>query len=69
MSNADVLQQLDRNYRMPAPPNCPPKLYELMLDCWHRDPLARPTFETVQWRLDDFFVDQDGDYKEAVEVL
>ena len=34
MTNAEVLQQLEGGYRMPAPPGCPELLYQIMLDCW-----------------------------------
>ncbi|ERL92278.1 hypothetical protein D910_09595 [Dendroctonus ponderosae] len=65
MTNAEVLHQVEHGYRMPAPPSCPPRLYEIMLECWHRDPLRRPTFETLQWKLEDFFTMEGSEYKEA----
>jgi serine/threonine protein kinase len=34
MSNQDVLQQVERGYRMPSPPGTPEALYQIMLDCW-----------------------------------
>ena len=34
MTNAEVLQQVERGYRMPAPPGTPKALYQIMLDCW-----------------------------------
>ncbi|XP_041984982.1 tyrosine-protein kinase Src42A isoform X2 [Aricia agestis] len=65
MSNAEVLHQVEHGYRMPCPPNCPPPLYEIMLECWNKDPLKRPTFETLQWKLEDFFTMDNSEYKEA----
>lgn len=65
MTNAEVLQQVEHGYRMPAPPSCPQALYEIMLECWHKDPMKRPTFETLQWKLEDFFTLEGSDYKEA----
>lgn len=50
---------------MPIPPNCTPALYDIMLECWHKDPMRRPTFETLQWKLEDFFTLDQSDYKEA----
>ena len=44
-----VLQQIERGYRMPAPPGCPELLYQIMLDCWKNSPDDRPTFESL-WR-------------------
>ena len=69
MNNAEVLQQIERGYRMPAPPGCPELLYQIMLDCWKNSPDDRPTFESLQWRLEDFFVNADGSYNEADNVL
>ena len=34
MTNAEVLQQVERGYRMPAPPGTPESLYQIMTDCW-----------------------------------
>eukprot|EP00039_Didymoeca_costata_P019067 m.336094 g.336094 ORF g.336094 m.336094 type:complete len:511 (+) comp17755_c0_seq1:421-1953(+) len=66
MTNAEVLQQVDQGYRMPCPPDTPDLLYGIMLDCWKQEPEDRPTFETLQWRLEDYFVSSDGnEYKEA----
>ncbi|XP_044762524.1 tyrosine-protein kinase Src42A-like [Coccinella septempunctata] len=67
MSNSDVLYHVERGYRMSAPIGCPPKLYLLMLECWQKDPMSRPTFETLQWRLEDFFAMEESEYKEALE--
>ena len=30
-----------------------------------QDPMKRPTFETLQWKLEDFFTMSDSEYKEA----
>lgn len=65
MTNAEVLHQVEHGYRMPIPPNCPPALYEIMLETWHKDPMKRPTFETLQWKLEDFFTIEGSEYKEA----
>ena len=34
MTNSEVLQQVERGYRMPSPPGTPEALYQTMLDCW-----------------------------------
>ena len=62
MTNNQVLEALQQGYRMPQHPNCPDKLYNIMLDCWKEDPASRPTFETLQWQLDEFFTTEDGGY-------
>jgi hypothetical protein len=55
MSNQEVLQQVARSYRMPQPPNCPDKLYQIMLNCWKAGHEERPTFEALKWMLENFF--------------
>jgi fyn-related kinase len=65
MTNAEVLHQVEHGYRMPNPPGCPQALYEIMLECWHKDPMKRPTFETLQWKLEDFFTMEGSEYREA----
>lgn len=64
MSNAEVLAQVERGYRMPCPINCPSQLYQIMQDCWKHNPDDRPTFETLQWKLEDFFTMDPTNYAE-----
>jgi len=65
MTNAEVLHQVEHGYRMPCPPSCPQALYEIMLDCWAKDEMERPTFETLQWKLEEFFVMPASEYTDA----
>ncbi|XP_060749585.1 ephrin type-B receptor 4b-like [Tachysurus vachellii] len=44
MSNQDVINAIEQDYRLPRPPNCPTPLHQLMLDCWQRDRASRPRF-------------------------
>ncbi len=55
MTNFQVVQQLPKGYRMPCPVNCPKYFYDIMSECWKDSPADRPTFETLQWKLEDFF--------------
>ncbi|XP_041950556.1 tyrosine-protein kinase SRK2 [Alosa sapidissima] len=55
MTNYQVVQQLPNGYRMSCPPHCPKVMYEIMQECWTEQPANRPTFETLQWKLEDFF--------------
>lgn len=70
MTNPEVLAQVERGYRMPCPAGCPDKLYQVMLDCWKALDYERPTFETLQWRLEDFFSEDaiNGGYAHALEA-
>ena len=49
---------------MPKPSLCPDKLYDTMMACWRNDPQERPTFETLQWQLEDFYQTDVKQYKE-----
>ena len=60
MNNDQVLQEIQRGYRMPCPMGCSKQLYEIMRDCWKGDADARPTFETLLWNLEEFFTPYDG---------
>ena len=64
MTNGEVLAKIEQGYRMPQPPGCPKKLYDMMLNCWQMEPSNRPTFETLQQQLVDlnFFIAGDTDY-------
>ena len=37
--------------RPTIPDNCPPKYKDLIEDCWHGDPKARPNFEEICERI------------------
>ena len=65
MTNAEVLHQVEHGYRMPCPQGCPKNLYEIMLDCWRKEEIERPTFETLQWKLEEFFQMDPKEYREA----
>ncbi|XP_072211278.1 tyrosine-protein kinase Lck isoform X4 [Excalfactoria chinensis] len=64
MTNPEVIQNLERGYRMPQPDNCPRELYELMRQCWKEQPEERPTFEYMKSVLEDFFTATEGQYQQ-----
>lgn len=64
MNNRQVVEDVERGYRMPKPNLCPDKLYEIMMHCWRKEPQERPTFETLQWQLEDFYQADSKQYKE-----
>ncbi|XP_013776391.1 tyrosine-protein kinase Abl-like [Limulus polyphemus] len=61
----DVYHMLETGYRMECPPGCPPKVYELMRQCWLWEPLDRPTFKDAHHTLETMF--QNSSITEEVE--
>ena len=53
MTNQEVLQNVHTGYRMPRPPNCPEQVHDIIIDCWREDPTLRPSFDILQWQLED----------------
>ncbi|XP_012507534.1 PREDICTED: tyrosine-protein kinase Yes [Propithecus coquereli] len=63
MVNREVLEQVERGYRMPCPQGCPESLHDLMNQCWKKDPDERPTFEYIQSFLEDYFTATEPQYQ------
>ncbi|XP_035249645.1 tyrosine-protein kinase Lck [Anguilla anguilla] len=63
MTNPEVIQNLERGYRMPKPENCPDELYSIMNLCWQEAPENRPTFEYLRSVLEDFFTATEQQYQ------
>ncbi|XP_032897553.1 proto-oncogene tyrosine-protein kinase Src isoform X3 [Amblyraja radiata] len=63
MVNREVLDQVERGYRMPCPPECPESLHDLMIQCWKKEPEERPTFEYLQAFLEDYFTSTEPQYQ------
>ncbi|XP_047202224.1 tyrosine-protein kinase Lck [Girardinichthys multiradiatus] len=64
MSNPEVIQNLERGYRMPKPENCPDELYDIMQECWRERAEERPTFDYLKHHLEDFFTATERQYQE-----
>nr|XP_020442103.1 tyrosine-protein kinase yes-like [Monopterus albus]XP_020442104.1 tyrosine-protein kinase yes-like [Monopterus albus] len=63
MVNREVLEQVERGYRMPCPQGCPESLHEMMNLCWKKEPDERPTFEYLQSFLEDYFTATEPQYQ------
>ncbi|XP_048856897.1 tyrosine-protein kinase yes isoform X50 [Brienomyrus brachyistius] len=63
MVNREVLEQVERGYRMPCPQGCPESLHEMMKQTWKKDPDERPTFEYIQSFLEDYFTATEPQYQ------
>jgi hypothetical protein len=46
-SNYEVMEYVSSGKRIPKQPDCPDKLYKIMVDCWNDNPNARPSFLEV----------------------
>ncbi|KAJ8287420.1 hypothetical protein COCON_G00000790 [Conger conger] len=63
MTNPEVIQNLERGYRMPQPEHCPDELYTIMNQCWQEAPEKRPTFEFLRALMEDFFTATEQQYQ------
>ncbi|XP_020297627.1 tyrosine-protein kinase Abl isoform X2 [Pseudomyrmex gracilis] len=61
----DVYHMLEKGYRMDCPQGCPPKVYELMRQCWQWSAADRPTFKEIHHSLENMF--QESSITEEVE--
>uniref|UniRef100_A0A8C2JDF3 receptor protein-tyrosine kinase n=2 Tax=Cyprinus carpio TaxID=7962 RepID=A0A8C2JDF3_CYPCA len=52
MTNQDVINAIEQDYRLPPPMDCPSALHQLMLDCWQKDRNNRPKFSQIVNNLD-----------------
>ncbi|XP_068188976.1 ephrin type-B receptor 2-like isoform X2 [Antennarius striatus] len=52
MSNQDVINAIEQDYRLPPPMDCPSALHQLMLDCWQKERNSRPKFSQIVSNLD-----------------
>jgi len=58
MTNPEALAAVERGFRMERPSTCEEHYYDVMMQCWKKNPDERPTFETLTWMLEDYFEDQ-----------
>lgn len=63
MTNPEVIESLELGYRMPRPDSCPLELFAVMENCWKEDPAERPTFEYLQFTLEDFYTATENQYE------
>ena len=68
MNDAEVLERLQKGYRMPCPINCPELLYKIMRECWRDQADTRPTFESLHLRMEDFFMENEPTHLYPHEV-
>ena len=61
MKNEEVKTKVKEGYHMPHLSQCPDPLYQIMLNCWKTVPEERPTFESLQHQLENYFVSTEDD--------
>ncbi|XP_065650913.1 uncharacterized protein LOC101239423 isoform X5 [Hydra vulgaris] len=59
ITNNELLTLLKSGYRMERPDNCSQPMYDIMMRCWHENPLLRPTFTELRELFDKVL---SGDY-------
>ncbi|MBN3287648.1 SRMS kinase, partial [Polyodon spathula] len=52
MTNKEVINMLNKGYRLPCPENCPITIYKIMLDCWKDTGMERPSFHALRSQLE-----------------
>ncbi|CAD7083302.1 unnamed protein product [Hermetia illucens] len=67
MHSREVIEQVERGYRMPKPTNhyFPDNIYQLVLQCWDAVPEKRPTFEFLNHYFESFSVTSEVPYREV----
>ncbi|XP_037530424.1 tyrosine-protein kinase JAK2 [Nematolebias whitei] len=53
-----LAQILSSSWRLPAPPNCPPKVYGLMKKCWEYEFYERPDFPALADQIETIMQDE-----------
>lgn len=71
MQNKEVIEQVQRGYRLPKPPNCdcPDEVYKQMRDCWNQDPDKRPTFDFLENFFGNYAVSSEQSYRDASDCF
>lgn len=71
MQNKEVIEHIQRGYRIPKPTNCdcPDEVYRKMRDCWHTDPDKRPTFEFLATFFESYNVSSEQSYRDASDCF
>jgi hypothetical protein len=50
-TNPEVIQMIRDRQLLMIPDECPQRVYQLMLECWHENSVQRPTFTDILFKL------------------
>ncbi|KQS62185.1 focal adhesion kinase 1 isoform X2 [Drosophila erecta] len=67
VKNSDVILKLENGERLQLPPNCPPRLYSLMSQCWAYEPLKRPNFKRIKETLQEILSEDSNNSSETLK--
>ncbi|CAF0748586.1 unnamed protein product [Didymodactylos carnosus] len=66
--NSEVIDKIENGERLPMPsPYCPPKLFELMKECWRYEPSLRPSFTQIEGSIRSILDNERSNVKSFVQ--
>lgn len=68
VKNNDVIGRIENGERLPLPPGCPPRLYQLMVSCWAYEPSKRLTFQEAKTALHEILVEEKQQQQELMAL-
>uniref|UniRef100_A0A9J2PEC5 Protein kinase domain-containing protein n=1 Tax=Ascaris lumbricoides TaxID=6252 RepID=A0A9J2PEC5_ASCLU len=66
MSNEKVLPFLNDGHRMEKPSSMPSYIFDILLRCWRKQPVDRPTFTEIERELLPFYIEFETSHLELV---
>ncbi|KAK3603679.1 hypothetical protein CHS0354_023276 [Potamilus streckersoni] len=64
MKGIEVIQYIESGKRLERPEKCPPKVYEIMNNCWKKDAKERPTFKYLNQHFE-----EDNEYASTKDTM
>ena len=55
MTDEEVVNRINRWYRLYKPPECPDEIYNLMQSCWKEYSKARPRFSYIKKKMKELY--------------
>ncbi len=49
----EVSDAVTKGYRLPSPDGCPEEIYQLMMQCWTKNPKDRLSFKQIYQRVEE----------------